>query len=258
MSNKTTRQAYIEKAKERLANHEYTLLAKGEQAEVWSCKNKSGTNCYAFNISIAPMGISVVGDIGELTFGVYGRGLDFLAGDDVEYYIHSKLTANCREVEYNTEGIEEVVATAVKYTFENSNTIFELLREEELSKIQSDIAELNFYELKKYFFSIYTSLSGEEHDVFDFYDDLDTLLTDVSKLNDMREAYKLLNDCEIIAFDECMEYDFERDTKRLITNLYLINQAAINIIEQNSQKTKIALSEAEIAIIGLDDVVGAE
>ena len=79
--------------KERVAkiqeNFEYTQLASLKndadigynviQTEVWHC-GKKGSSSYSFDIAIMPMGIAVTGDIGSLTFDVYGRGIDFLAG----------------------------------------------------------------------------------------------------------------------------------------------------------------------------------
>jgi hypothetical protein len=56
---------------------------------VYHC-HKPGTSNYSFEIFIGKMGIYAGGDINSLVFRV-ARGIDFLAGDDVDYYIYSKL-----------------------------------------------------------------------------------------------------------------------------------------------------------------------
>lgn len=64
---------------------------KQADVEVWRCKAES-TTAYAFDIMMTRFGIAVVGDIGDLTFSVgLGYGISFLAGDDVTYYLHTKL-----------------------------------------------------------------------------------------------------------------------------------------------------------------------
>jgi hypothetical protein len=62
-----------------------------DSIDVWRCKNPD-TSTYAFDIMITRYGISIMGDISNITFRVGASyGMKFLAGKDVEYYIHSKL-----------------------------------------------------------------------------------------------------------------------------------------------------------------------
>ncbi|WP_226342927.1 MULTISPECIES: hypothetical protein [Pseudomonas] len=97
-----SREAYIDerrqteaerkaRAAEKLKDHQYTCLVKQSDVEVWRCKAER-TTAYAFDIMMTRFGIAVVGDIGDLTFSVgLGYGMSFLAGDDVTYYLHTKL-----------------------------------------------------------------------------------------------------------------------------------------------------------------------
>jgi hypothetical protein len=66
----------------------YNELAIGNYT-IYYC-HKPDTSTYSFEIVLGRMGIYVGGDIDSLTFKV-ARGLEFLAGNDVDYYIHSKL-----------------------------------------------------------------------------------------------------------------------------------------------------------------------
>jgi len=56
---------------------------------IYHC-HKPGTSTYSFEIILGKMGIYVGGDIDSLSYRV-ARGIEFLAGDDIDYYQHSKL-----------------------------------------------------------------------------------------------------------------------------------------------------------------------
>ena len=56
---------------------------------IYHC-HKPGTSTYSFEIILGKMGIYVGGDISSLSYRV-ARGIEFLAGKDVDYYQHSKL-----------------------------------------------------------------------------------------------------------------------------------------------------------------------
>ena len=78
-----------ERAAACLKDHEYTVLADTDQLKAWRCKAPR-TTCYAFDILITRFGIAIVGDINGLTFNVgLSYRVEFLAGDDIGYYIHS-------------------------------------------------------------------------------------------------------------------------------------------------------------------------
>ena len=87
---------YRELAAERLNDHTYTQKCSDGFNEIWECTN-DGSSIYGFSICITRFGISIVGDIGSLTLKVGSDyGMEFLAGDDVGYYIHSKLESEFR------------------------------------------------------------------------------------------------------------------------------------------------------------------
>jgi hypothetical protein len=77
------------------------LLADLDGVEVWRFQEPGNTH-YAFDLTITRFGISVHGDIGNIAFDVGSAyGLKFLAGNDVEYYMHSKLAAEFKAQEFN-------------------------------------------------------------------------------------------------------------------------------------------------------------
>lgn len=102
-----------ERAAECLKDHEYTVLADTDQLKVWRCKAPR-TTCYAFDILITRFGIAIVGDIDGLTFNVgLSYGIEFLAGSDIGYYIHSKLEEHCREREFDEDAFRAALVTGV-------------------------------------------------------------------------------------------------------------------------------------------------
>ncbi len=101
-----SRQSAVERAAECLKDHPYTVLADIDQLKAWRCK-APGTNCYTFDILITRFGTATLGDIDELTFSVgLSFGIEFLASDEIGYYIHSKLEQNCRERELDEDGYD--------------------------------------------------------------------------------------------------------------------------------------------------------
>ena len=56
---------------------------------IYHC-HKPGTSTYSFEILLGKMGIYVGGDIDSLSYRV-ARGIEFLSGNDIDYYQHSKL-----------------------------------------------------------------------------------------------------------------------------------------------------------------------
>lgn len=103
----------IKRAEATLDQHQYTRLTPADcLAEVWRCKRPDTTN-YAFDLVISRFGIAMFGDTGSLVFNVGASyGLKFLAGDDVEYYIHQKLDHDLKTTELDEQGFEE---TKIRY-----------------------------------------------------------------------------------------------------------------------------------------------
>lgn len=81
----------------RLKYHEYNLITKDDGCEIWRCM-RPGTTMYWFDIVCMTHHIICVGDIQpNLIFEHAHGGVSFIAGDDVDYYIHSKLAQEYRE-----------------------------------------------------------------------------------------------------------------------------------------------------------------
>lgn len=231
-----TEEEKIAKAKNTLKNHQYTLIADGDGGEIWKC-SKPNTNVYAFNIAIMPMGISVVGDIGELTFNAYGRGVDFLAGDDIEYYIHSKLSESCKDTQFDKEYLEKLVADTTKEMFFESDKYYDIFTEDEIDEIQNDIENLDFSELGMYFSMKWcdTDIGAEDYDLLDGLNDF---FGAVMNINNPMEAYRLLDNCGVVEFHDVSDYDFEKPSDGLMRKLYLINEAAKEIMKLKVSLTK--------------------
>jgi len=96
---------------ERFKYKPMTVDEFASELDAWRCK-EPGTTSYAFDIMITRFGISVMGDIGNLTFRVgVSYGMAFLAGNDVDYYIHSKLdSALYEKVDFDGDRFMEGVA----------------------------------------------------------------------------------------------------------------------------------------------------
>ena len=85
---KNMKESLIQQVTEIQKEFVYDFYESGDY-KIYHC-HKPPTNVYAFEIVLGKMGIYVGGDIGSLVYRV-ARGLEFLAGNDVEYYQHSKL-----------------------------------------------------------------------------------------------------------------------------------------------------------------------
>ena len=74
--------------------------------DVYYC-HKPDTCIYSFEMVCTPRAIYIHGDIDCLVWNV-GRDISFLSGDDIDYYIHSKLTHDFRsQRDFDEEGLKE-------------------------------------------------------------------------------------------------------------------------------------------------------
>jgi len=87
----------------------YTQKVKQDGIEVYECR-EPGTSVYFFELVITKHSIYMSGDISSLLWKHVGsRGIAFLAGDDIHYYIHSKLDSAYRDKkELDKEAVEEI------------------------------------------------------------------------------------------------------------------------------------------------------
>jgi hypothetical protein len=105
---KKTEQHYRNRVAETMVGHQHTCLARQDNLVAWRCQPPQD-KAYAFDILITRSGIAVVGDIDNLTFSVgLGYGIEFLAGDDVIYYMHVKLIEVCEKRSFSKHLFREV------------------------------------------------------------------------------------------------------------------------------------------------------
>jgi len=223
-----------ERAKHILSEHKYTLLSKGQGCELWKCA-KPNSSTYCFNISIMPYGIAVVGDIGDYTFNFHPDGINFLAGEDIDYYIYSKLTHNSKETQYAKEYVRAIVSEQIVEKFYNDEKLWDIFTEDELVKIQEDIKnyENNFSEIKNYIY-LTNNEYLENPKVSSFLDDVEIFLNEVYLLDSEVAAFHLLDNDEVIGFADDMDYNFTEPSSSLMQTLYIINEAAKEILLQKA------------------------
>ncbi|MCC3698803.1 hypothetical protein [Pseudomonas phage PseuP_222] len=223
-----------ERAAECLKDHQYTVLADTEQLKAWRCK-APGTNCYAFDILITRFGIATVGDIDGLTFSVgLSYGIEFLAGDDIGYYIHSKLERNCQEREFDEDAFRSALVTGT------CNRICEHVDEDERGELPewvhndggryeagrwSELRELVKEKLQALEF-------GE--DGYDFWDELNDRLYEAEHVEYIEQASLLMSEHheELGLGCDYWEINIDKPRDSLINRLYLINHAAKAILAQ--------------------------
>ncbi len=207
-------------------------VCEKSNCEIWHC-GAGTSSSYAFDICIMPMGIAICGDIGELTFNVYNRGIDFLAGRDIGYYIHSKLSHNCRERQFSEEKFYSHVVDWILSSFEDKSFIDDFIYEE-FEKLQQDGNFADFFEkCRRMYFD--SDTSSDEHD---YLSDLDDFVEAVKEVCDSRAAHELLNQTDFLSFDDSWEFDFTEMNDGLWFKLNMINHAAKQIMNIKTGETK--------------------
>ena len=194
------------------------------QSEVWHC-GKNGSSSYAFDICIMPMGISVCGDIGELTFNVYGRDIDFLAGKDIGYYIHNKLSENSKEKQFCETKFYSYVVDQLLSDIEYK----EFTNDGEYEKFEKLVEDENFADFFEKCQTMYfdCDVSNKE---YDYLRELDYFINEIKSVYDDRSAHELLYKTDFISFDDSWEYDFTEMSDSLWFKLNMINHAAKKIV----------------------------
>lgn len=227
-----------ERAAECLKDHEYTVLADTDQLKVWRCK-APGTTCYAFDILITRFGIATVGDIDGLTFNVgLSYGIEFLAGDDIGYYIHSKLEEHCREREFDEEAFRAALVTGVcSQICENTHDDELYAALPEWMRNDGGCHEAGRWdELRKL---VKEHLAAIEYggDGRDFWDSLNDRLSEADDISYVEQASMFMSDHheELGLGCDYWEITIDKPRDSLINRLYLINHAAKAIIAQQAE-----------------------
>lgn len=213
---------YADEAARRLEHHVYTRLTPlGCTAEVWRCK-RPDTTCYGFDLVVSRFGIASFGDTANLMFRVGASyGLPFLAGDDIEYYIHSKLDECCKSTELDEDHYQQILL----------ETITEWLADNDYeAPAKGDMAD-----------DTYREILGDW--LWDKYCAIDVMHDDHEKLyamheaiahqhpNSANEAHETLADLAK-DLEQCYDYDhnFSQPAQHLIQDLYVLRHAAQRIL----------------------------
>ncbi|MBC2658601.1 hypothetical protein H7A76_24450 [Pseudomonas sp. MSSRFD41] len=224
-----------DRAAECLKDHQYTVLADTDQLKAWRCK-APGTNCYAFDILMTRLGISVVGDIDGLTFSVgLSYGIEFLAGDDIGYYIHSKLERHCQEREFDEEAFRAALVTGIcSQICENTHDDDQYAALPEWMRNDGGIGEAGRWEeLRELVNAKLRPLKfGDEG--YDFWDELNDRLYEADHVECTEQASLLMSEHHEVLGLGCDYWEITIDKPRdsLISRLYLINHAAKVILAQ--------------------------
>lgn len=236
-----SRAAYIEqrqqtqderkaRAAEKLKNHQYTCLVKHDDAEIWRCKAE-GTTAYAFDIMMTRFGIAVVGDIGHLTFSVgLSYGMNFLAGDDVTYYLHTKLNESHKKQVFSTNLFRQVLVSSICRELHNdcSEEIWETLP---AWAQDSDLVRgAHWAEFRALTLTHRRDLSNGD----DRWMHWDNLFDAAENIGFTEEAQIYMRDnCQTLCLgEEWYEHRITETCDSLYAQLYMINHAAKAIMAQ--------------------------
>lgn len=255
-----TKEQYIEYAKEILATHVYTELANTPKLVAWNCQ-RPNSSCYGFDILITRYGIAIVGDIDNLTFRVgLSYGLEFLAGSDLGYYIHSKLDQHCKDRELDENAVldfcrrhwleplqelisewlkkdgedqerrQQLIAALAKYGIKDAEQIAWIDDEKAIKEIKS------LDELRKIFYGIWRVVEGllvfisEQRESFDLFE-IHEAIEKISDTNNEHSLYEIIGNAPE-GHMEMSDWGFTKPSQSLIQNLYIVNQAAKAILQQ--------------------------
>ncbi len=227
------RRAELEQsAAKTLAQHVYTPLAVNTDCQVWRCA-RPGSSAYAFDIMMTRYGISIVGDIDGLTFSVgLGYGMQFLAGDDVDYYIHSKLEQNCKERELNEDQLREYVLCGI------AKLICDHVSDEEWETLpdwlkEDDQRTADKWDNLEAFLDEKTGKGGPD----DEWDEWAYLVAEVAALDHLDEAERYVADYheQLGLGDDWWELSIDRPAHNLMSRLYMVRHAARQILQQQEE-----------------------
>lgn len=222
-------------AAEYLKDHAYRALSHTPECQVWRCA-KPGTSAYAFDIMITRFGIAVVGDIANLTFSVgMSYGIEFLAGNDIGYYIHSKLDEKCKTREFDEpafrsaliSGVCELICQGVDD--EQLDALPEWVREEKSRGPDGS----RWHDLRQL-----VSAEARKDDADDKWDEWSDLLREASDIGDEHHAGVFMNEhCEVLGLGpDWWEIRVTTPSSSLIRELYMIRHAARAILAQRETK----------------------
>ncbi|WAH56593.1 hypothetical protein LZ023_26805 [Pseudomonas silvicola] len=231
-NRKKTEQDYRDRAAQNLADHEYTCIVQQDNAVIWRCKAPKST-AYAFDIMMTRFGIAVVGDIDNLTFSVgMGYGIEFLGGDDVTYYLHTKLDERCKQREFSESLFREVLMRHVAMAVEEEcgAELYESLPEwlQDPDKVRA----AHWGEFRQVVLAARRDLENGD----DRWMHWDELFDQIAEISSTTEAQIFMRDNEEALFlgPEWYENRVDEPAQSLIQRLYMINHAAKAILAQQA------------------------
>jgi hypothetical protein len=199
----------------------YDKHAAGDYT-IYHC-HRPDSGSYAFEIVLGKMGIYVGGDINSLSYRV-ARGLEFLAGDDVDYYQHSKLEyVYLDKKELDPALLKKYKADMLWEAFDEDYDI------EGLPEKQPDTLEeiVKFYEDHRFNLCTYQVATSEVrpcHRAWELYYDL-------GRLENLQEIYQKIYDSE---YHRCGEMPcIDKAADSVMFCMYMVHHAAKKILEQN-------------------------
>lgn len=200
----------------------YTCLVNNSEIEAWRCK-KEGTNVYAFDIVITGFGIAVFGDISTVTFRVGASyGINFLAGDDVDYYILSKVEGSCKNYDFDKEEFLKVCKESTLDFIVSHKDLFKNY-DEDLFENDEDTDKLSFTEIKQFVINEY------EGSIDHALRDLVCFLDEVEDIEFIEDAYHIVRSYNIIHTDYFIDHAFTNISESTTFLVYMINHAAKQI-----------------------------
>ncbi len=230
---KEEKQRLIEEVQKVMDKHEFKQLAAWGDggSEVWEC-SRPGSSIYAFTICVTRMGIAVMGDVDGLVFSVGSNyGMSFLSGDDVSYYIHSKLEHRCKETELHQGRFQAYVAGEIaKYIRCESDLCHLEQVGVELPGWILDHDETVALDNVGAFVARAREILDVMDDQYDWFAECDNQIDDAISATTSEEAYSL--NIEGIDFDWADSPDFMVPKETLMFRLYLVNEAAKRIMAQ--------------------------
>jgi hypothetical protein len=223
----------------------YDFYESGDY-KIYHC-HKPGTNVYSFEITLGKMGIYVGGDIGSLVYRV-ARGIEFLAGNDVDYYQHSKLEhIFYNQEEFSQENLNDFLFNTLLESIQDHEKFREAEQNEEYLKIIQSGVKLDEDEAAEYStLRVPTNLS----EVVKFYQDngLDAypdrkpeeynyawdLYEELKGNTDLAEVRRAIYDSRFNNGDiPCLS----KTDEGVMFRLYMVNHAAKQIIAQRKMVT---------------------
>lgn len=237
-----------------------------EYPQHWICRNKNKSSSYCFEIMVGKYSISANGDIGGLSW-CHSRNFSLLAGDDIDYYIYSKLDSEYKNIqEFDPKALEQyIVDEMAGYIEEISADLhkkqkFNKMAEKELGYKQSDIIDdeddrIDELEEKAYeMYCEYSNLtekcnSGTDslslEQMVDIYVDLGIndfehlgweVYNELSDVSDIEEFYDKVTKIDGLNF-EFSERSFTQACSTVLFKLYMVCYAARKIIGEKNEKS---------------------